>query len=217
MRVNSERCAGHYLEDGKPALGHPVASRLLKRRTGFGPSDGLIFLVFFDDNFCGLPAVAAAENDTCAVTHRESGRASTCRPARGFHGRRHMTYMGEPYYPEWLDNLADDVTLEAAAMDGTAHGAEDVRAILVVARDQYEHQEFNYAGPCGESSYVEDYTSSVLGMSTRVVVLVSFNAAGQTQYVVVNHRPRSAMLQFSRLMLEKFVDSPYAKHWQGTP
>ncbi len=128
-----------------------------------------------------------------------------------------MTYMGKPYYPEWLDNLADDVTLEAAAMDGTAHGAEDVRAILVVARDQYERQEFNYAGPCGESSYVEDYTSSVLGMSTRVVVLVSFNTAGQTQHVVVNHRPRSAMLQFSRLMLEKFVDSPYAKHWQGTP
>jgi hypothetical protein len=27
----------------------------------------------------------------------------------------------------WLENLADDVTLEAAAMDGTARGAEDVR------------------------------------------------------------------------------------------
>jgi hypothetical protein len=36
-----------------------------------------------------------------------------------------MTYMGKPYYPVWLDNLADDVTLEAAAMDGTACGAEE--------------------------------------------------------------------------------------------
>jgi hypothetical protein len=34
---------------------------------------------------------------------------------------------------------------------------------------------------------------------------------------VVNHRPRSALLSFSRLMLEKFADSPLAKHWQGTP
>jgi len=43
-----------------------------------------------------------------------------------------MTYMGtgDPtrrrtdYYPEWLDNLADDVTLEAGALEGTARGAE---------------------------------------------------------------------------------------------
>ena len=128
-----------------------------------------------------------------------------------------MTYAGKPYYPLWLDNLADDVTLEAAAMDGTACGAEDVRSILVSAREVYEHQEFNYAGPCGETSFLEDYSSSVRGMPTCVVVLVSLNAAGQTQHVVVNHRPRSAMLQFSRVMLEKFAGTPYAKHWEGTP
>jgi hypothetical protein len=51
-----------------------------------------------------------------------------------------MTYMGKPYYPAWLDNLADDVTFEAAAMDGVARGAETVRLILVTAREQYEHQ-----------------------------------------------------------------------------
>jgi hypothetical protein len=54
-------------------------------------------------------------------------------------------------------------------------------------------------------------------MPTHVVVLVTFNADGQTQRVVVNHRPRSAMLQFSRVMLETFAETPYAKHWQGTP
>jgi len=128
-----------------------------------------------------------------------------------------MTYMGKPYYPSWLDSLADDVTLEAAAMDGTARGADDVHSILVTAREQYEHQEFHYAGPCGQNSFLEDYSSSVRGMPTYVVVLVSFNAAGQTQRVVVNHRPRSAMLQFSRVMLEKYAGTPYARHWEGTP
>ena len=128
-----------------------------------------------------------------------------------------MTYMGKPYYPTWLDNLADDVTLEAAAMDGTAHGADDVRFILVKAREQYEHQEFDYTGPCGESSFIEDYSSSVRGVPTYVVVLVSFNADGKTQHVVVNHRPRSAMLNFSRVMLEIFAGTPHAKHWEGTP
>lgn len=128
-----------------------------------------------------------------------------------------MTYMGKPYYPLWLDNLADDVTLEAAAMDGTARGAEEVRSILAKAREQYEQQEFIYAGPCGENSFLEDYSSLVRGMPTYVVVLVNFNAAGQTQHIVVNHRPRSAMLQFSRVMLEKFAGTPHAKHWEGTP
>ncbi|CAM5735220.1 hypothetical protein MAUB1S_04403 [Mycolicibacterium aubagnense] len=128
-----------------------------------------------------------------------------------------MTYMGQPYYPQWLDNLADDVTLEAAAMDGAAQGADAVRAILVTAREQYEQQAFNYAGPAGDDRFVEDYSSLVRGMPTDVVVLVTFNAAGQTQRVVVNHRPRSAVLQFARVMLEKFAGTPHAKHWEGTP
>jgi hypothetical protein len=128
-----------------------------------------------------------------------------------------MTYMGQQYYPGWLDNLADDVTLEAAAMDGAAQGAKDVGAILVAARQQYEDQVFSYAGPCGDHGFVEDYTAEVRGVPTNVVVLVTYNAAGQTQRIVVNHRPRSALLSFSRAMLEKFDGTPLAKHWEGTP
>ena len=128
-----------------------------------------------------------------------------------------MTYMGNPYYPLWLDNLADDVSLEAAAMDGVAHGKDDVRAVMVVAREQYENQVFSYAGPCGDYGFVEDYTSEVRGVKTRVVVLVTYNDTGQTQRIVVNHRPRSALLSFSRLMLEKFSGTALAKHWEGTP
>ncbi len=79
-----------------------------------------------------------------------------------------MRYMVKPYYPLWLDDLADDVTLEAAAMDGTARGAEDVRTILVAARQEYEHQEFTYAGPCGENGFLEDYSSSVRGVPTHI-------------------------------------------------
>lgn len=128
-----------------------------------------------------------------------------------------MTYLGSPYYPMWLDNLAADVTLEAAAMDGAAHGADEVRTILVAARQLYDDQEFTYAGPCGEGGFLEDYSSSVRGMPTYVVVLVTFNQAGEAQRIVVNHRPRSATLQFSRLMLERFAGTPLAKHWEGTP
>ena len=102
-------------------------------------------------------------------------------------------------------------------MDGVARGAETVRSILVTAREQYEHQEFKFAGPVGDYGFLADYTSRVRGEYTAVIVLVTFNAAGQTQRVVVNHRPRSALLSFSRLMLEKFAGTPAAKHWEGTP
>ena len=128
-----------------------------------------------------------------------------------------MTYMGKPYYPSWLDNLAEDVTLEAAAMDGTAHGADDVRSILTSARQLYDAQEFRYAGPCGQSSFLEDYTSAVRSMPLFVIVLVVFNGAGKAQRLVVNHRPRSSVLLLSRLMLDRFAGTPLAKHWEGTP
>jgi hypothetical protein len=128
-----------------------------------------------------------------------------------------VTYMGKPYYPQWLDNLADDVTLEAAAMDGSAHGAADVQSIVVIAKEQYDNQQFSYAGPCGDNGFLEVYTTDIRGVRTQVIVLVTFNDAGQTQQIVVNHRPRSALLSFSRLMLEKFADSPLRRHWEHTP
>ncbi len=128
-----------------------------------------------------------------------------------------MTYMGHDYHPQWLDNLADDVTFEAAAMDGTAHGAEDVRSIVLTAKELYENQEFSYAGPCGDKGFLELYTTDVRGVPTSVVVVVIFNNAGQTQEIVLIHRPRSALLSFSRVMLEKFAGTPLAKHWEGTP
>ncbi|HUO40356.1 MAG TPA: hypothetical protein VMU34_22000 [Mycobacterium sp.] len=136
-----------------------------------------------------------------------------------------MTYMGSgdlarrrtDYYPVWLDNLADDVTVEAAAMDGVAHGAQAVRSIVEAARELYEYQDFNFAGPFGDLGFLEDYATEVRGEHIGVIVVVTRNAAGQTQHIVVNHRPRSALLFFSRLMLDKFAGTPLAEHWQRTP
>src|SRR3954470_6834580 len=53
------------------------------------------------------------------------------------------------YYPWWLDNLADDVTGEGAAMQGVLHGAENVRRLVLDARALYEHQEFEFTGDYG--------------------------------------------------------------------
>jgi hypothetical protein len=131
--------------------------------------------------------------------------------------RRRTSWTGnvwvQDYYPEWLDNLADDVTLEAPAMNGSAHGAEAVRAIVVEARKLYEFQDFNFTGDYGDDGFLEDYTSQVQGEPISVIVTVTRNAAGKAQHIVVNHRPRNSLLLFSRLMHEKFAGTPIAEHF----
>ncbi len=132
-----------------------------------------------------------------------------------------MTYMGSgdparrrtDYYPVWLDNLADDVTLEASAMDGAAQGAEAVRSIVLAVKTLYEYQEINYAGPYGDNDFIEDYTTAINGEPIGIIGVVYRNAAGQTQHIVVNHRPRSSLLLLSRLMGEKLAGTAYAKYF----
>ena len=72
---------------------------------------------------------------------------------------------------------------------------------------------FNYAGPYGDNGFLEDYTAQVHGEPIGVIVTVTRNAAGQTQHLVVNYRPRSSMLLVSRLLGEKFAGTPQAKHF----
>jgi hypothetical protein len=117
------------------------------------------------------------------------------------------------YYPAWLDNLADDVTLEGSAMNGAVQGADAVRTLLVYIRTLYDHQEFNFAGPYSENGFLEDYTARVHGEPIGNVTLVTRNAAGQTQHIVGNYRPRSTLLLLSRLIGEHFASTPYGKHF----
>jgi hypothetical protein len=117
------------------------------------------------------------------------------------------------YYPVWLDNMADDVTLEGSMMDGVVQGAEAVRAVLVAIRSIYDYQHFNSVGPYGESSWLEDYTAGVAGEPIGNITLITRNAAGQTQHVVGNYRPRSTLLVLSRLIGEKFTGTPIGEHF----
>src|SRR5262249_6703834 len=145
------------------------------------------------------------------------------RPA-GFRGRHGMAYLegSDParsladYYPSWLDDLADDVTIEGSAMDGVAQGSEAVRSILVAIRTLYERQEFNFVGPVGDNGFLEDYTAQVRGEPISCVVLITRNTAGQSQHIVASYRPRGSLLLLSRLVGQKLADTPYAEHFAGS-
>ena len=132
-----------------------------------------------------------------------------------------MTHLGSgdsdpqltDYYPEWLDNLAGDVTLEGSMMDGFVQGAEAVRTVVVAIRSLYDYQDFHAVGPFGDHGWYEDYTAGVRGEPIKNFTVVTSDAAGQTQRVVGNYRPRSTLLLLSRLLGEKFAGTPYRGHF----
>src|SRR5215831_10221386 len=117
------------------------------------------------------------------------------------------------YFPSWLNNLADDVTIEGSAMDGVARGPEAARAILLAIRSLYESQRFNFVGPVGNNGLLEDYTAMVRGQTVSCVVLITRNATGQTQHIVASYRPRSSLLLLSRLVGQKLAGTAYAGHF----
>ena len=117
------------------------------------------------------------------------------------------------YYPAWIDKLAVDVTVEGSLLDGAVQGAEAVRAILVTIRGLYDRQAFNFAGPWGDHSFVEDYTAQVRGEPIAAVILVTLNAGGQAGHIVANYRPLSSVLLLSRLLGQRFAGTAYAEHF----
>ena len=117
------------------------------------------------------------------------------------------------YFPAWLNDLADDVTLEGSMMDGFVQGPDTVRTVVMAIRELYDYQEFNSVGPYGENGWIEDYTAGVRGEPIHNITLVTSNAAGQARRIVGNYRPRSTLLVLSGLLGEKFAGTPIAGHF----
>src|SRR4029450_12986968 len=120
------------------------------------------------------------------------------------------------YYPAWVNNMADDATVEGSMLDGVVQGGEAVRLVVLTIRSLYEHQVFKFAVPYGDNGFIEDYVAKVNGEPIGCVVLVARNAAGQTQHVVASYRPRTSLLFFARLLGEKFAGPPIAEHFAAS-
>ena len=120
------------------------------------------------------------------------------------------------YYPAWLDDMADDATVEGSMLDGVVQGADAVRSVVVTIRSLYDRQEHKFAGPYGDNGFLEDYVAKVNGEPIGCVVLVTRNAAGKTQHVVASYRPLRSLLLFSRLLREKFAGTPIAEHFAAS-
>jgi|HubBroStandDraft_3_1064219.scaffolds.fasta_scaffold27987_3 hypothetical protein len=63
------------------------------------------------------------------------------------------TYMGKPYYPAWLDNLADDVTGEGPAWDGVIQGAAAVHEVWSPQKNYTSFRSSTMRAPAGKTVF----------------------------------------------------------------
>ena len=120
------------------------------------------------------------------------------------------------YYPAWVNNMADQATVEGSMLDGVVVGAENVRSIVLTIKSLYDRQEFRFVGPYRDNGWIEDYVAEVHGEPLGCVVLIERNGAGQTQHVVASYRPRTTVVYFARLLAEKFAGTPIAEHFAAS-
>jgi hypothetical protein len=99
---------------------------------------------------------------------------------------------------------------EGAMMNGAVRGPEAVRALIAYVRTLYEDQQFSFAGPYGHNGFLEVYNT---GPPIGSAVLVSRNAAGQAQHVVVNYRTRRSIMLVSQLVCEHFAGTPLGRYF----
>jgi hypothetical protein len=131
----------------------------------------------------------------------------------------HALYEGsdEPdlvgYFPPWVNNLAEDATVEGSLIEGVVQGRDAVRTVVLAIRSFYDRQEHKFAGQITDKFFLEEYIALVRGQPIGCVVLVTRNAAGQFDHVIAGYRPLSTSLLLSRLLREKFAGTPLEEHF----
>jgi len=102
------------------------------------------------------------------------------------------------------DNLAEDVALEGPVMNGVLRGRDAVLAQLAVVSRFYRDRVDAYAFDHGDY-HVEEYSAIVADRPIIATATMHRDADGKIDHVVVNHRPLSAALTFSRLIAESAI------------
>jgi len=115
------------------------------------------------------------------------------------------------YFPEWLNQLAEDVTLESSLLNGVVQGREAVHFIVVAIRSFYDRQEWYFAGKITDNCFLEDYISTVKREPLGCIVLAFNNGKGELTHISAGYRPRNTLLVLTSLLAEKFAGTPIAR------
>lgn len=111
----------------------------------------------------------------------------------------------------WLDNLADDVTPEGAAIEATVLGTDELRNSLLDARELYAQLQSSSRATTATKALSRSTPCLIQRAPTSAVVTVSRNAGRKAQHVVVKPWSRSSAMLFARLVGEKYAGTPFAR------
>jgi hypothetical protein len=150
------------------------------------------------------------ENKTINNEEGIFNRSIKCKTLVQFDGQ---TVQPADYFPVWINNLADDVTLEGSLLNGFVQGPEAVRSIVFCIRKIYDRQEFTFAGYYNEKIFLENYTGWFGDTSVGCLVMAVRNTAGQAQYIAVSYRPVNALQLLSQLVGEQLAGTPVGVHF----
>jgi hypothetical protein len=118
--------------------------------------------------------------------------------------------------PRWLARLAEHATLEATVLKRPVEGRADILSVIRHAASLYEFQHHSYKGETGNGLYMESYRAQIQGVPIETLLVAHLNEAGETDAVVINHRPLNAAMLFSRLMWER-VDERFRDLYLSGP
>ena len=118
--------------------------------------------------------------------------------------------------PLWLARLAENATLEATVLKHPIEGRADILSVIKHAVSLYEFQHHSHQGVLADRLYMESYRSQIQGVPIETVVVAHISDQGETDSVVINHRPLNAALLFSKLMWER-VDERFRDRYLTGP
>ena len=112
----------------------------------------------------------------------------------------------------FAEKFAEDVVLEASALQRPAEGRELVKTIMGTASNIYESLVFTHEAHEGSRSYLEWEATALGGITMSGVTVLAKNADGKIVRAAIHHRPLGALHKFSgelRRRLDGAVDSSY--------
>jgi hypothetical protein len=100
----------------------------------------------------------------------------------------------------WIDDLAEDVVLEASVLAERRRGRDEVLAVMKAAGSYYARFEFVHQNVAGARTYLEWEATGPTGTEMAGVTVLTRNDDNQVVHVAIHHRPLGAVLELSRTL-----------------
>jgi len=108
--------------------------------------------------------------------------------------------------------FADDVVLEASALNRPIKGRDQVMRVMGAASKAYQSLVFTQEATNGPRHYLEWEATAFEGIALEGITILVTDSSGQIVRAAIHHRPLDGLLRFSAQLRERLsgvIDSAY--------